>query len=118
MHNPESVLQMETCTLLWDMEIQTDHLITTRRPHREIINKKMRTNRIVKSAVSADHRVKLHENKHKHEYLDLAWELRKLWNMKVTVIPIVNVSFGTVTKGLMQKLGDLKIRGRLKLNYY
>ena len=39
-------------------------------------------------AVPADHRVKLKESKKKDKYLDLAGELKKLWNMKVTVIPL------------------------------
>ena len=52
-------------------------------------------------AVPADHRVKLKENEKKDKYLDLAKELKKLWNMKVTVIPIVIGALGTVTKGLV-----------------
>ena len=34
----------------------------------------------------------------KDKYLDLARELKKLWNMLVTIIPIVIGAFGTVTK--------------------
>ena len=30
MHKPESVLKKETYKLLWDFEIQTDHLISVR----------------------------------------------------------------------------------------
>ena len=37
---PESVLENETHNILSDFEIQTDHLILTRRPVRVIINKK------------------------------------------------------------------------------
>ena len=37
----------------------------------------------------ADHRVKLKEGEKRDNYLDLARELKKLWNMKVTIIPIV-----------------------------
>ena len=33
----------------------------------------------------------------KDKYHDLARELKKLWNMKVTIIPIVIGAFGTVT---------------------
>ena len=61
-------------------------------------------------AVPADHRVKLKENKKKDKYLDLAKELKKLWNMKVTIIPIVIGAFGTVTKGLLKGMKYLKIR--------
>ena len=39
MHNPESVLENETHKLLWDFAIQTDHLISARRPDQEIANK-------------------------------------------------------------------------------
>ena len=48
-----------------------------------------RTCRIVDLAVLADHRVKLKENEKKDKYLELARELKNLWNIKVTVIPIV-----------------------------
>ena len=57
-------------------------------------------------AVPADHGIKLKENEKKDKYLDLARELKKLWNMKVTVIPIVIGGFGTVTKGLLKALED------------
>ena len=61
-------------------------------------------------AVLADHRVKLKESEKKDKYLDLAWELKELWNMKVIVIPIVIGVLGTVTKGLIQGLENLEIR--------
>ena len=48
------------------------------------------------------------------KYLDLARELKKLWNMKVTIIPIVIGPFGTVTKGLLKGLEDLEVGGRVE----
>ena len=65
-------------------------------------------------AVPADHRLKLKEREKKNKYLDLARELKKLWDMKVTVIPIVIRAFGTVTKRLIQGLEDLDITGRME----
>ena len=45
-------------------------------------------------------------------YLVLARELKKLWNMKMTVIPIVIGVFGTVTKGLLIiRLGSWRTSG-------
>ncbi len=58
-------------------------------------------------AVPADHRIKLKESEKKYKYFDLARELKKLWNMKVTIIPIVIGAFGTVTKGLLKGTGGL-----------
>ena len=65
-------------------------------------------------AVPADHRIKLKECEKKDKYLDLARELKKLWNMKVTVIPVVIGAFGTVTKGLLKGLEELEVGGRVE----
>ena len=40
MHNPASILENEMHKILWDFEIQTDHLISARQPDFIIINKK------------------------------------------------------------------------------
>ena len=40
MHSPASVLENDTHKLFWDLNIQTDHLISARRPDLIIINKK------------------------------------------------------------------------------
>ena len=62
MDNPESSLENEMHKLLWDFEIQMDHLISAKRLDLVIINKKKRTCRIVDFAVPGDPRVKLKEN--------------------------------------------------------
>ena len=51
-------------------------------------------------AVPADHRIKLKESEKNDKYIDFVKELKKLWNMKVTIIPIVIGAFCTVNKGL------------------
>ena len=61
----QSVLENETYKLLWDFELQTGHLISTRWSDLVIIKKKKRTCWIVDFAVPADHRVKLKENEKK-----------------------------------------------------
>ena len=100
MHNLAPVLENNTHKLQWDFDIHTDHLISARRPDFIIINnKKKGTCKIVDFDVTADHRIKLKECEKKDKYLDLARELKKLWNMQVTIIPIVIGAFGTVTKG-------------------
>ena len=40
--------------------------------------------------------------------------MKTLWNMKVMVIPIVIGALGIVTKGLVQGLEGLGIRGRVE----
>ena len=76
--------------------------------------KKKKICKIADLAVPADHRLKLKECEMRDKYLDLARELKKLWNMKVTIIPIVIGAFGTVTKGLSKGSEDLKDGGRVE----
>ena len=40
--------------------------------------------------------------------------MKKLWNMKVLVVPIVIGAFGTVTEGLLKSLKDLEVGGRVE----
>ena len=84
MHNTAAVLENDTDKLLWDFNIQTDHIISARRPDLIVINKKKRTCKVVDFDVPADHRIKLKESEKKDKYLDLARELKKLSNMKCT----------------------------------
>ena len=75
---------------------------------------KKRICKIVDFAVPADHRIKLKECEKRDKYLDFARELKKLWNMKVTIIQIVIGAFGTVTKGLLKGLEDLEVGDRVE----
>ena len=116
MHNPAPVRENELHKLLWDFNIQTDHLIPARKPDLIIINnnKKKRICKILDIAVPADHRINLKECANKDKYLDLARELKKQWNMKVTIVPIVIGELGTITKGLLKGLDDLEVGGRVE----
>ena len=108
MHNPESDPKKETHKLLRSFEIQVDHLISARRPDLIIINNEKRTCKIVDFVVPANHRVKLKESEKKDKYLDLAKELKKKQNMKMTVIPILISALSTVPKGLVKGLENLE----------
>ena len=46
------------------------------------------------------------DNNNKNKYLDLARKLKDLFNMKVTVIVIVDGVLGTVPKALKRKWGN------------
>ena len=74
-----------------------------------INNKKKKICKIVDLSVPADHRIKLKECEKRDKYLDLARELKKLWNMKVTTMPIVIGAFG-----LLKGQEDLEVGGRVE----
>ena len=113
MHNPESVFEKEPQTSLGFGG-------TNRSPDQVIVNQKKkkkeykRTSQIDEFTIPADHRIKLKERQKIDKYLDLARELKKQRNMKVTMIPIVSAALGTIPKGLVKELKGLEIRGQVE----
>ena len=114
MHNPAYVLENDTHKLLWDFDIHTERLISARRPDHIIIDKNKRICKIVDFAVLVDYRIKLKECEKKDKYLDIAREIKKLWKMKVTIVPIMIGTLGIVTKGLLKGLEDLEVGGQVE----
>ena len=106
MHNLAPVLENDTHKLLWDFNIQTDNLIPARRPN--LNNKKKRICKIVDFVVPADHRINLKECEKKDKYLDLARELKKLWNMKVTIQMTALLRTARILRRVLETWGDLQ----------
>ena len=98
MYKQESVQENETHKIPWDFEIQTDPLISARRPDLMIVNKKKRTRRIVDFADPADHRVKSKENEKRDKYLDLTREIKKEKTMEYVGDGDTNCGLGTISK--------------------
>ena len=67
--------------ILWDFDMQTDHLIPKKRPDDALIYKEKRTRNLADFTVPADykvdHKVKMKENKMVDKYLDLTRKLKK-----------------------------------------
>ena len=63
--------------------------------------------------IPADFKVKIKEKEKKEKYFELAKELRKLWNMKLTVIPVIIGALRTVPKGMERRLKELEIGERI-----
>ena len=116
MHNPAAILENETHKLLWDFNIQTDHLIPTRRSDLIIISKKKKkTCKIVDFVIPADHRVKLKKSERKNEYLDLASELKKKTvENESDVYTNYNICSWYSYRRIINVLEDLEIRGQVE----
>ena len=57
MNMSESVLENEDCKILWDISIQTDHVIGARRPVLVVVDKKEKSCKIIDFAVPGDSRI-------------------------------------------------------------
>ena len=131
MENIDSVLEDETHKIpleFWDKNGTTRPSDSQKKKKKRKKKRKKKKNvGKIDFTVPADHRVKLKKNplqkktknKNKNKknekrdtYWDVARELKRLWNMKVTVKPIVFSARGIVTEGLVQGLKNLEIRGQ------
>ena len=74
------------CIKLWDFKMPMDHPILARRPDQVLNIKKKWTYHLIDFAVSVGHRVKIKARKKIDKCLNLAREMKMLWNMNMTVI--------------------------------
>ena len=86
-HQPEAVIENDFCKILWDFTVQTDHFITARKPDKIFLDKEHHEYQIIDFAIPHDTRVDGKEIEKIEKYLNLARGLKKVWNMKVTVVP-------------------------------
>ena len=64
-------------------------------------------------AISADHRMKIKESVKIKKYQDLAKVLKKLQNVRVTVVSIIVCALGMVLKGSVKLLEEFEIKRRI-----
>ena len=73
------------------------------RPDIIVIEKDNKMALLIDIAVPWDTRVEKKKQEKIDKYQDLAWELKSLWNVEITVILIVAGALGEVPKGLKKK---------------
>ena len=75
-HQPEAVQEHEGYKKLWDLSIQTDHVIEARRPDMIVIDKETRVAKIRDCAISYDSRVNFKEVEKIEKHQDHAREIK------------------------------------------
>ena len=77
------------------------------------LNKKYHECQIIDFAIPYDTRVDDKEVEKIEKYLNLARAVKKVWNMKVIVVPLVVRALGTLAKELEKRLKTIGIETRL-----
>ena len=78
-----------------------------------VIDKEHHECQIIEFAIPYDTRVDDKEVEKIEKYLDLARELKKVWNMKVTVVPLVVEALGTLAEALEKRLKTIGIETKI-----
>ena len=114
MHKPESIKENDGHYIIRDFVIKTDSLTSARKPDLMLINKKeneFAPTRILRFQPTS---VKIKEIENFNEYFNLAWELKKLWYIRVMIVLILVGTLDTVALNLERRLGELEISGITK----
>ena len=93
----------------WDLTVQTDNEIHGRSPDVIVAQKDKNLCQIIDFACPYDGGMDTKESEKIEHYQDLARVLRKIWNMKVKVIPLVIVTLGTTPIKLRSWLKEIGI---------
>ena len=112
-HEPEKVVENDSWTILWDVTIETDHVIEARRPDMVIIDMTTNECKIIDLTCLFDSRIEEREKDKMKGCNDLNGGLKKIWDMPVKVIPVVLGALGTTPKKLKQWLSDIGIEKRI-----
>ena len=109
-HAPEGAVENEEIKVLWDINIQCDHLIDARRPNLIVMDKKEQKGIIINIAVPADVTVEEKEKEKVEKYQDLKKEIRRLWKLRnAEIVPVVIGAHGSVSTEFDRWMGKLGI---------
>lgn len=106
-HQPQSVTENEKVKLLWNFEIQTDRRIQARRPDIVLIDKTKKKATIIDIAVPDDRNINNKEKEKITKYQDLCLEIKRMWNVKAEVVPIVIGALGAYSPKLEEYLAKI-----------
>ena len=107
---PEAVIENNQCKILWDFEVQTDHVIKERRPDLVAVDKEKRISQIVDFAIPYDTKIMEREMDKITKYQDLGRELQRLWNK---IVPVLIGALGSMPKDLGHWLEVLEKKPRI-----
>ena len=112
-HEPKTVTENNEATILWDMPIQTDREIKANRPDIVVKDKNQRICQLLEISVPTERNTSIKTTEKLSKYKDLEIEIKKMWGMNTTTIPVVLGALGLVKKGMEKYIS--KIPGNISI---
>ena len=109
-HQPLTVAKNRDVRITWDMTVCTDKKLNHNRPDITLTRNDTQEWTLIDKAVPADQNIISTEEEKVDRYQDLAFEIKRIHRAsKVTVIPIVIGTLGTVSRNAISWRGKLDI---------
>ncbi|KAL1448163.1 hypothetical protein WDU94_000554 [Cyamophila willieti] len=107
---PKTVLENQHYKIYWDNPIQTDKTIIANRPDIVLVNKGTKETFLIDVAIPNDNNVECKYNEKMEKYLELAIEIKRVWNQnKVYIIPFIISATGITPKSFKNSLVKLNL---------
>ena len=91
---------------MWNQAVhrEREKEVTANKSDITIENQKEKICTLIDVAIPADRDVVQKEAEKKLKYKRLCIEIKRMWNLKCTIIPVINGTSGIVTRGLRKNL--------------
>ena len=115
-HKPVTFVDNDRVKILWDFNIQTDHVIQQKRSDIVVMHKTERKCHLTDIAVTGDKRIELKEQEKIDNHNELKREEKKIWNLsQVVVVPVLIGALGVISKRLKDWLKKLDVKSSIEL---
>jgi len=99
---------------LWNQQVQTGITIPNNKPDIIIRDNEEGTCMLIDVAISGDRNVIKKEAEKILKYKDLTIEIRRMWNVKTKVIPVIIGATGTVSKSFRKYVSNIPGKHEVK----
>ena len=108
-HVPKSVVtnQGGKVPILWNEQVQTDRTIPNNKPDIVIRVNEKGTCMLVDVEITGDRNVTKKEAEKILKNKDLTTEIKRMWNVKARVIPVIIGATGTISKSFIKHVSDI-----------
>src|SRR5215510_2016668 len=94
-------------TILWNQQVQTDRTIPNNKPDIIIRDNEKGTCTLIDAAISGDRNVIKKEAEKILKYKDLKIEIRRMWNVKTKVLPVIIGATGTISMSFTKYVSNI-----------
>ena len=101
---PKPVYEEGDVIMLWNQAVHTDRQVTANRPDIVIKNKTEKTCTLIDVAIPEGRNIVQKEAENRLKYKSLCIVVKRMWNLKCTIIPVIIGATGIVTRSLRKNL--------------
>ena len=98
-HKPDPVVECDNVTILWDFPVNTDRNISANRPDIIVKDRNKGSCLLIDMSIPTDRNISSKEFDKLSKYKDLEIDIRKMWKLRASTVPVIVGALGMIKKG-------------------